>query len=404
MDQESPLLAIITDDADRAFYHQLANSLGYNFANVITGTPLEACNQLASTNYSPSYLVIDIGPRAHDALPELDRLAEFCDITTKVVVVGTVNDIGFYRLLIDKGILEYLTKPADLEQLRSVFLRTTGAEAESSGNSKVIAFMGAASGDGSSTIAANLAYVIADTTRKPTVLVDLDYQFGMLAKNLDLPSPYGIKDIFEHPERGIDRQLISRMAVSYKNLMDVMVAPHTLHYPPQVPPELMRDLLQALRENYEYVILDLPHVWTHWVASSLASADHVVFTAQLWLKSITHGARLLGMCKQLGIQQKNISLVINRSGSKFKEAVNSRDFERVLGHRIDFYLPNDIKTVAKAENQGLTVIESGQSSLANQFGQFGEMLVGRLGTGKTGPVFKGTAKVQLTAQEVKRLR
>ncbi len=404
MDQESPLLVIITDDSERNFYHQLANSLGYNFANIVTGSPLDAAGQLAGVNYAPKFIVIDIGGRSYDVLPELDKLAEYCDVTAKVVVTGSINDIAFYRALIDKGIAEYLTKPAELEQFRDVLLRSTATDTDMSEGSTVISFVGAASGDGSSTIATNMAYSIAEMTKKPTVLVDFDYQFGMLAKNLDLPTPYGIKDIFEHPERGIDRQLVSRMAVSYKNLMDVVVAPHALHYPPNVPPELMRELLQALRENYQYIILDMPHVWTHWMAAALTSSDHIVLAAQLWIKSITHGTRLLNTWKQLGIQPNNVSVVINRSGSKFKEAVNSRDFERVLNHRIDFYLPNDIKTVAKSENQGITVMESGKSSLANQFQQFAEILIDRTSNGKKGPAFRGASRVQITAQETRRLR
>ncbi len=72
----------------------------------------------------------------------------------------------------------------------------------------MISFVGASAGDGSSALSLNTAYALAKFTREPTLLVDLDYQFGMVAKSLDLASPYGIKEIFEHPDRGIDVTLV----------------------------------------------------------------------------------------------------------------------------------------------------------------------------------------------------
>ncbi len=399
MDQQSSVLAIILNEADRDFYHQAAVSLGYPSANIIVGTPLDAADILRTAGYSPRYVIIDVCNRSYDALPELDRLAEYCDVETRVVVVGNTNDIGFYRALLDKGVVEYLTHPVTIDQIRSVLSKPSGDVSTAEG--AVASFVGASAGDGSSTMALNVAYALASTTKKPTVLVDLDYQFGMVAKNLDIAFPYGIKEIFEHPDRGIDAMLMERMAVSYKGTMDLIVAPNVLQFLPQVPPELVRDFIHALREKYHYVILDLPHLWTHWISSTLTSSKHVVLTGQLWLKSVTHASRLLNLWKQFGISPQAVSLVINRSGAKFREGVNPKDFERVCGHKIDFYISNDIKTVVKAENQGTTLMELGPSTLANQIGQLGASLQDKLAVQKSGPVFRTPTNVLITHQNRK---
>lgn len=401
MDHQSPVLAIIAHDSDREFYNQAAASLGYSIANVVVGTPLQAAQILSAGAYSPRFIIIDIDARGQDVLPELDRLAEYCEVDARVVVVGVTNDIALYRALLDKGVLEYFPKPADIESIRNTLIKSV-ADAGFS-DTPVISFMGAAAGDGSSTIALNTAYSLATKQKKPTVLVDLDYQFGMIAKNLDLAGQYGIREIFDHPDRGIDRTLIERMAVKYSDNLDVIAAPAALHYLPSVRPETIRDLIQSLQEKYYYTVLDLPHAWNHWVTAALTSSDHVVLTAQLWLKSVTHCSRLLNECLKLGVRPETVSIAINRSGSKFKEAVHARDFERVTSHPINFYILNDIKTVVKAENRGSTILELGRSSLANQIEELADSIATKLHSSAKGPAFKAPMGIHISQQETKRL-
>ena len=89
MDQQSPVLAIIAHDSDREFYNQAAASLGYSFANVVIGTPMQAAQMLSTSGYFFRFIIIDIDTRGQDVLPELDKLAEFCDVDARVVVVAS---------------------------------------------------------------------------------------------------------------------------------------------------------------------------------------------------------------------------------------------------------------------------------------------------------------------------
>lgn len=364
MDNRSPVLVITSNESDREFYNQLAVSLGYGFANVFIGSPIEAAMAIHEAEYNVKYLVIDIGSKGQEVLNELDKLAEQCDVDARVLVLGTINDINFYREILGRGVLDYLTHPVRMDAIRAVFFQKSVSQNAKLG--KVIAFMGAGAGDGSSTIAVNTAYAIASLHKKKTVLVDLDYQFGMVARNLDMPSQYGLRDAFDHPERGVDATLVERMATAYSEYLDVVAAPNNLQYLPAITADLVREMVQSLRQKYEIVVLDIPHVWNHWISAAIISADHIVLVGQLWLKSVTHSARLLAMWRSLGIVDTDISVVINRSGSKFKEAMNPKDFERVSGHKISFYVANDIKTMIKAENNGTTIIEQGDSAVANQ--------------------------------------
>lgn len=373
MDLKTPVLAILSKEESKSLADSLAQSLGYQNANIIIGSSAEAAAALQQLRgYSAKYILIDIGHRTYDVLPEIDMLAEHCEMDTRVAVIGQTNDIAFYRALIERGVSEYFAQVPSLEELRAIMV--TRSSASGSGG-KVIAFIGAAAGDGCSTLAINTAYALAVEHKKPTVLVDLDYQFGMVAKQLDLAPKYGIKEIFDHPERGIDETLVKRMIVTYKNSLDVVASPSSLHYMPDVTPEAIRDLITALQQRYAYVVLDLPHVWSRWTSAILSGAHQIVLISQLWLKSVNHAARLFSAWQRINVLEKNISMVVNRSGSKFKEAINARDFERVIGHKISLYIPNDIKTIVKAENQASTVLELGNSLIANEMKRLSEIVL-----------------------------
>jgi pilus assembly protein CpaE len=146
----------------------------------------------------------------------------------------------------------------------------------------------------------------------------------------------------------------------------VIAAPDTLRSLPSIHPDMIRNLINVLKTEFAYIILDLPHLWTNWSAEAMAQSDRVVMVSQLWLRSLTHLSRLLNASQEMGIDKDKIWLAVNRSGARFREAITPQDFERVCLKTINFYFANDIKTAVNAENQGKTALEVGSSLLERQ--------------------------------------
>jgi len=365
-------MAIVAHEADVEFASQVADRGDGSAPHIVVGSPVDVIPELSKRPSSPLYLLIDIGESGPDILSQIDAIAEYCEVDTHVVVIGHINDVIFYRELKDRGVSEYFLRPAKVADVRTaLFAKQVHHAPARTAAGEVITFMSAASGDGASTVAVNTAYALATEYNKSVVLVDMDYQFGMIAKNLDLTTQFGIKELFDNPDRGIDATLIDRMILSYKNSkLKVIAAPNQLHYIPEVPDGLISDLITTLSTNYDFVIIDLPHIWSHLVSGAVLQSTHTVMVAQLWLKSITHSSRLLNVWRKMGIKDKQLSLVANRSGAKFKEAVSSSDFERVCGLPFSCHFDNDTKSVIAAENNGRTLLEGSNSDLSKQFRKF----------------------------------
>jgi pilus assembly protein CpaE len=375
------LIIILSSHAHEGWAQEVVATLQATEPAIIVGSPLEVSEYLAQNSLEPTEIVIDIGTRGRDVLEEIDKLAEHCIAETRVVAVGQTNDVSLYRALLARGVLDYIPMPASMEDITRAFSNVQRPQAASAApasgrDSKVIAFMSAGSGDGSSTLALNTAYALSNILPdQQVILIDMDYQYGMVAKHLDLQAQYGIRELFDHPDRGVDSTLIRRMVAKYGKL-SLITAPSELRFVPNLQAEAMQALLQTLKQSYDIIILDLPHFWQPWVATACQHSNLLVMVAQLWLKSTTHAARIMKVLRELGITQDRISLAINRAGAKFKEAIEPTDFERVCGGPIRYYVTNDIRTIGAAEAQAKTVLQLERSKLADDIEAIARGLVG----------------------------
>src|SRR5262249_40402586 len=157
-------LIILHNEENRTLAKDLAMQMGFVEPHIIIGGPQAGAKYLSEGKISPSFVVIDAGPRSVDILPELDELAKYCDANTRVVVIGNTNDLNFYRQIIARGVTEYFVKPVQINDLKEAFFRGNKVAATSTNdaNGKVIAFLPSASGDGATTVATNIAYCLAN--------------------------------------------------------------------------------------------------------------------------------------------------------------------------------------------------------------------------------------------------
>lgn len=379
------LFLVLSDASRQGWAESVANVAGAgSHAQIFIGSAAQAAQHLATQSLSPSHIVLDIGPAGQEILPEVDLLAQQCEPGTRVIAVGDANDVQLYRGLLSRGVIDYLPMPAPapevVQSLRAAPAAASHVPAPvqpiSSAEKRVITFLSAASGDGASTAALNTAYALSQMYNGSTVLVDMDYQYGMVAKHLALNNQYGIKDLFDHPDRGTDTTLIRRMVANYGKL-HVITAPVELRYLPSVSAESVSALVTTLKQSYDHIVLDLPHVWLPWVAAACQQSTQIALVAQLWLKSVSHAARMMKAFRELNIPAERIHTVINRSGAKFKEAIDLKDFERVCGSSVKYMLSNDIRTVVAAEAEARTVMELEGSQLSNDIMRLTRGLTGQ---------------------------
>ncbi len=186
---------------------------------------------------TPNLLIVETRLSGQAALDELDRLAEVCDPATKVVVVGRHNDVELYRDLMRRGASEYLVAPLSPLQLIEVI---SGLYLDPAAKpvGRVIAFVGARGGAGSSTIAHNVGWYIADELQINTTIVDFDLAFGTTGLDFNDEAGQGVADALSAPER-LDDVLLDRLLIKRGEHLSLFTAPATLERDYDASPEFV---------------------------------------------------------------------------------------------------------------------------------------------------------------------
>ena len=317
-----------------------------------------------SENPTPNLLLIESSDSAGQVLREIDQLAEHCDDTVKVMVIGSVNDITLYRQLIARGVSEYLVPPFEpLQVIRSIGELFHNPDAPFVG--KQISVVGAKGGVGSSTIAHNLAWALAENVKVNTTLVDLDLSFGTTALDFNQETPQTIADALLAPERA-DDTVVERLLAKPTERLSLFTAPATINQIMDIPDESYSMVIDVVRRNVPYVVLDLPHVWSAWMLETLVASDEVIVVCQPDLASLRNGKNFIDQLKAKRPNDNPPRLVLNMSGVPKRPEIPVKDFAAAIGVEPEIILPFEPELFGTAANNGQMISETDAASKSSQ--------------------------------------
>ncbi|WP_269714705.1 AAA family ATPase [Caulobacter sp. NIBR2454] len=311
---------------------------------------------------TPSLIMVESIEPAPRLLAMLDTLAEVCDPGTKVIVLGQTNDIALYRELLRRGVSEYLVAPLrPLPLIRAV----TGLYADPATPfaGRQIAFVGARGGVGSSTLAHNFAYAIAERLHAGAVLADFDLAFGTAGLDFNQDPLQGVADALSQPDR-LDPILLDRMLVKCSERLSLFAAPATLDQDYDISPEAFEEVAQKVRGAAPFVVLDLPHAWSAWKRKMLIASDDLVVVATPDLASLRNAKNIVDLIRQTRPNDLPPRLVLNQVGVPGRPEIPVKDFGEALGIEPSLVLPFEARLFGEAANNGQMVMETAPKSKA----------------------------------------
>lgn len=311
---------------------------------------------------TPSVLIVETTQGPSSILAALKPLAEVCDPTTLVVVVGQHNDVVLYRELIRSGVAEYLAAP--LTQLQVIdAIAGLFRDPASQPAGRIIAFVGAKGGVGSSTIAHNLSWLFANQAKVSTVVTDLDLSFGTSGLNFNQDVSTGLADAVAQSDR-LDSVFLDRLLTRCGDNLALLAGTAQLDRDVFLDADTIAAVLDTLRETAPVVAVDMPSSWSAWSHHTLVNADDVVITATPDLASMRNARNIAELLRASRQNDVPPYLVINQTGVPKRPEISADDFSKAVGIEPSVMIPFDPMNFGKAATTGTILCELAPKSKA----------------------------------------
>jgi len=371
----APLLAFVSDSATDKALRDCLTQLSLAHGMIVRGGIAKAIETLGAER-SPNILIVDISG-VDLPISQVDALAEVCEPGVTVIAIGNRNEIGLYRDLLHAGVTDYIVKPLTPQLIARALNQRTGTGEATAIQKKLgtmTALIGARGGVGTTTIAVNLAWHLANRQSRRVALVDLDLQNGDCALALNIKATPGMREALVNPTR-IDSTLLERVMTPVGHRLFVLSSEEPLRDDLEFTAESVDTLVRELREQFHYVIVDVPRIPAAPYRRALDTADFRIIVGDQTLRSVRDIVRLRDVLGEDNGKRRN-GFVVNRYGEGGRHSVTLQEMQHVLGLQPKTVIPF-LPTVFAAATNGTRVAAARRSKFSDAIADLVLELSGR---------------------------
>lgn len=324
---------------------------------------LEGAIESYKSNPTPNLILVETSLAPDEIPAALSRLAEVCDATTRLIVLGHVNDVVLYRELIRSGVSEYLVLPCSAQSIVNAITDLFAAEGAAP-IGRTVGFVSAKGGAGGSTVAHNVAWAISQHLRQDVLILDMDFAFGTAGLNFNQDPPHGLADAVNASQK-MDAVMLDRLMSKAANHINLLTAPVVLDRTFDFAERDFEQIVELSQKTTPVVILDIPHTWNGWVRHTLATIDEIVIVAEPDLANLRNAKNLADAIKALRPTESDPLLVINQMGMPKRPEISSTEFATSIECKLLGQIPFDAATFGTAANNGQMLAEVSANNRTN---------------------------------------
>lgn len=322
--------------------------------------------------YRPDIILMDIN------MPGVDGIGASQSITkavpeSQIIIMSVQSEADYLRRAMLAGARDFLMKPFSGDELvtairrvyetrpthvaaapspmRQVVANNHRQEVVRPREGKIIAVFSPKGGIGCTTIAVNLGVAMAEAGHN-TALVDGSLQFGDVAVMLNLKSSTTIIDLVERMNE-LDYDLVTSVVAKHSSGLQVLMAPSRPEMAELVTEEHIKKLLQALRQMYDFVIIDTASNLNDVNLAMLDVADRIVLVTQQNLPSLKNVSRFYDLSDGLDYPSDKVMLVVNHASNRMN--ISIEDINKSLKRQIANIIPED-EGAYSAADQGKPLV------------------------------------------------
>jgi pilus assembly protein CpaE len=289
--------------------------------------------------------------------------------TTGVLLVLPKLDGALLLEAMRAGVNECVAEPVTREELQSA-LQRIAAQRPAPKRGEVFAVIGAKGGIGATTVAVNIAAILAKLRPSSTLLIDLHMTYGDAGVFLGAEPRFSIVDALEHMDR-MDGTFLRSLVTQTKSGLQLLPSSERAVSVPFDAARIQTLVGLASRE-FEFVVLDVPRT-DPTVLDALESAGTIVVVANQDVSTVRSAGRLAGTLEQR-YGKDRVSVVITRFDANSE--IDQPQVERVVGRPVSTVFPNNYQVAVGALNNGRPLALDNHTKLASALTDFARQLSG----------------------------
>jgi pilus assembly protein CpaE len=319
----------------------------------------------AASARQPDVLVID--QRDSSTLPGDLAAVKRQHASTGILMVLPRLDPALMLEAMRAGVNECVAHPVTQDDLQAA-LQRIAAQRPSSRSGDVFAIVGAKGGVGATTIAVNLATMLAKLRPSSTLLVDLHLTYGDAAIFLGAEPRFTVLDALENAHR-LDATFLHTLVAATRS--GVQLLPSSDRTAAKaVDAARVRTLIDCAAAEYPYVVLDVPRSDAV-VLDALDAAGAIVVIANQEVATVRSASRMAAALQQR-YGHDRVTVAMTRYDDNAD--IGRQDVERVVGQRVRHVFPNNYPMAVASLNKGRPLVLDNHTKLASAFTSFARTL------------------------------
>lgn len=321
-----------------------------------------------ATSLKPDVILMDINMPVMDGIEAIEKISWQAPACS-VIIMSVQGEQEYLKRAMMAGAREYLVKPFSSDELISTVRRVHEMECKrksyfhpqlSSGNinqlsKKVITIFSSKGGVGKTTIATNLAVILAKQLQKKVAILDLDLQFGDISLVLNLVPRRTMVELVQE-DGSWDQELLGRYLLNHESGLQVLPGPQRPEQAELIQENQIEKIITLLKEELDYLIIDTPPTLQGAVLTAFDNSDEVFLVTTLDLPTVKNVKLCLEVLSSLHYSRDKFKLIINQASREIGLAVN--EVKEILGLPVSGEIMRDVSTVVGAANRGIPFVLS----------------------------------------------
>lgn len=337
-----------------------AKQLGDNFGRTAL-VPLSAAAPLPPELLATArILVLEVDPASEASLRRIAAIRkERPDLP--IIAALARADVSVVRTLIRQGVADVATLPFNTDELASQILDATATLASQAAErdlAPLITVVRSIGGCGATSVITHLAAGLTQSVAAPrgVCIVDFDLQGGDVASFLGLQPKVTVSALIEASDR-LDDDLLKSAITPTSHGFSVIAAPDAIMPLDSLDVDQALKILRLLRQQFDYVLLDLPADWTNWGLSSALASSELLVVTDLSIASLRQAKRRLQLLDSIGVEKAHVRVLINRVERRLFRTIGVDEVKEALGCQIAASLAAEGPMLRSAQDQGLLVTD-----------------------------------------------